>query len=314
MPFKSKTAQAIRRERFMRAVQKDWLQRQPGPRGVATTAASTPYNLPVRVDTNTHPAARSVTATARPLSLREPSAAHVPTFPHGARPQIAFRPIADYRSHRELQTNSHIALLAHSFSTTQGDRPVETQVGWNPRTRRIIIAQNDRTSASNLLAGIQSGAVFSHARNLARTPTPAAGTNYASQLAEEAGSAAKKIWAYRQSPARGKQAKIRKAMIADLWAGRIDVVTSGATPHAERQIAPLVPLSHRDDIAGTKLRCATCALAMGTHSVGHGHPVTGPAFPRTAGPSASYRGRTLMRSVEQTTTGITRARSTSPHK
>lgn len=284
-----------------------------GPRGVRTSAAATGENLPSKVITYAAPIATGVAATSNPLSLSIPPGSP-PVSYGGTRPAINFRPIADYSNHRELQTNSHIALLAQSFSTTQRNRPVETQVGWNPRSGRIVIAQNNRQSASKLLAAIRSGSFFAHAKGLVTTPTPVPGTTIASQLAEEAGSAAKKIWMSFNSLAGNSQEKKRKLMITALLLRRIDVVTRGAAPHAELQIAPLIPPRNRDNISGTKLRCATCALAMGTHSVGNSYPVTGGVFPGTASSRRSYRNRTLVGSVEQTTTGVTRARSMSAHK
>jgi hypothetical protein len=286
-------------------------------RGVRTSAKNANRNLPGFVN---HPSRRSlpVQTTAHPLDLRAPAGS---AFPRGStvpRGQAAFRPMTSYGMHRELQTNSHIALVAQSFSTINRPRgsrgPVETQVGWNSRTGRVVIAQNDRQSAQRLLQGLRNGQVHQHAANLVNTPTPPGNT-----LAHEAGNAAKKLWRASQQAPTNADERRRSRMLAALWNGNIDVVTSGKSPHAERQIAPLVPRARREHISGTKLRCATCALAMGTHSATQrGRPVTGSVFPGTADTHSAYRtrtgrGRTLVGSIEQTTQGVTRARSRSPH-
>jgi hypothetical protein len=224
-------------------------------------------------------------------------------------------PNADYSGHREMQTNSHIAMIAQSFSLSRGQSPVETQVGWNSQTRRLVIAQNDQDSAKDLLRGLKDGSALSYALTAVKTPTLVLGSPQG-----EAGGAAKKLLdtylGIRGHTASDnlRDLKTRKRQIDALARGHIDVVVRGQEPHAELQIEPLIPPRNREEIAGTKLRCALCALEIGAQSTTAGNPTTGLVFPGTAKPSARYATRTLNGSTEQQGTGFTRAYSLSPRR
>lgn len=322
------------------------------PRDIRTLAESRGMNAPRAVHNPNN--GRPMATVRSPLQLRDSSGPTLrdsdPSRLVMARPGAqqgndrrdvlpqGTMPTANYAGHREMQTNSHIALLADHVSqgirrnarasATAGEgvpwresdagrqaderyNPVETQVGFDPSTRRLVIAQNNHTSARALHESLSRQPL--HERFFGTS----ASTPEALDPRSDTSRARGKLFATRMSqrpPADGDENSDlarRNEQVDALFQGRVDIVVGarslspGGTTykdrtstdheaHAELQVnevmrrnarthdgtrsaseqraADAAAQSAAENTAGTKQRCTSCAMEEGSQAVALSRP------------------------------------------